>query len=73
MSIKALSDYTFYSRYARYNKEKKRRETWDEAVGRVFEMHRIKYAKQIEEHPELDQLITFAQSMQNKKSEEPFI
>lgn len=67
MSIKALSDYTFYSRYARYNKEKKRRETWEEAVGRVFEMHRTKYAKQIEENPELDQLITFAQSMQNKK------
>jgi ribonucleoside-diphosphate reductase alpha chain len=67
MSIKALSDYTFYSRYARYNKTKKRRETWEEAVGRVFEMHREKYAKQIEENPELDQLITFAQSMQNKK------
>jgi len=67
MSIKALSDYTFYSRYARYNNTKKRRETWEEAVGRVFEMHRTKYAKQIEENPELDQLITFAQSMQNKK------
>lgn len=67
MSIKALSDYTFYSRYARYNNNKKRRETWEEAVGRVFEMHRTKYAKQIEENPELDQLITFAQSMQNKK------
>lgn len=67
MSIKALSDYTFYSRYARYNKDKKRRETWEEAVGRVFEMHRKKYAKQIEENPELDQLINFAQSMQNKK------
>lgn len=67
MSIKALSNYTFYSRYARYNKDKKRRETWEEAVGRVFDMHRKKYAKQIEENPELDQLITFAQSMQNKK------
>jgi ribonucleoside-diphosphate reductase alpha chain len=30
-------------------------------------MHRKKYAKQIEDNPELDQLITFAQSMQNKK------
>jgi len=67
MSIKALSDYTFYSRYARYNKDKKRRETWEEAVGRVFEMHRKKYAKQIEEHPELEELLQFAQSMQNKK------
>lgn len=67
MSIKALSDYTFYSRYARYNKNEKRRETWEEAVGRVFQMHRTKYAKQIEDNPELDKLLSFAQSMQNKK------
>lgn len=43
MSIKALSDYTFYSRYARYNKEKQRRETWEEAVDRVFDMHRRRF------------------------------
>lgn len=67
MSIKALSDYTFYSRYARYNKQEKRRETWDEAVNRVFQMHRTKYAKQIDDNPELDDLLSFAQSMQNKK------
>jgi ribonucleoside-triphosphate reductase (thioredoxin) len=67
MSIKALSDYTFYSRYARYNKEEKRRETWEEAVGRVFQMHRTKYAKQIEENLELEEYISFAQEMQNKK------
>lgn len=67
MSIKALSSYTFYSRYARYNSQKKRRETWDEAVGRVYDMHREKYAEQIAANPELDQLITFAQSMHNKK------
>lgn len=67
MSIKALSDYTFYSRYARYNKDKKRRETWEEAVARIYEMHRTKYADQIAEHPELGQLIEFAQSMQTKK------
>lgn len=67
MSIKALSDYTYYSRYARYRKQDKRRETWDEAVDRVFDMHRRKYAPQIAEHPELEQLINFAQSMQTKK------
>jgi len=67
MSIKALSAYTFYSRYARYNEDKKRRETWEEAVGRVYEMHRQKYAEQIAANPELEQLIGFAQSMQNKK------
>lgn len=67
MSIKALSNYTFYSRYARYNTEKRRRETWEEAVGRVFEMHRIKYADKIAENPELEELMSFAQNMQVKK------
>jgi ribonucleoside-diphosphate reductase alpha chain len=67
MSIKALSAYTFYSRYARYNTTKKRRETWEEAVARVYAMHREKYAEQIAANPELDSLIAFAQSMQNKK------
>ena len=43
MSVKALQDYTFVSKYARYNKEKKRRETWLEAVERVKEMHLRKY------------------------------
>lgn len=67
MSLKALSEYTFMSRYARFNAREKRRETWEEAVSRVFDMHRKKYAKQIEENPELEQLIVFAQSMQTKK------
>lgn len=39
MSVKALSDYTLYAKYSRYLPEKKRRETWDETVDRVFEMH----------------------------------
>lgn len=43
MSLKALQDYTFVSKYARYNEELKRRETWDEAVGRVKDMHLQKY------------------------------
>lgn len=44
MSIEALKDYTFVSRYARYDAGKKRRETWDEAVDRVREMHLRRYA-----------------------------
>lgn len=67
MSLRALSTYTFNSRYARYNTSKKRRETWEEAVARVYTMHREKYAERIVANPELDELITFAQSMQNKK------
>jgi ribonucleoside-diphosphate reductase alpha chain len=43
MSLKSLQDYTFVSKYARYNEELKRRETWDEAVGRVKNMHFEKY------------------------------
>jgi intein/homing endonuclease len=49
MSIKALGDYTYISKYARYNKEEKRRETWGEAVDRVKQMHLRKYPKVKEE------------------------
>jgi len=43
MSVRALQDYTFVSKYARYNEEQKRRETWLEAVERVRDMHLRKY------------------------------
>ena len=43
MSLKALADYTFVSRYARYNRAKGRRETWHEAIERVKNMHLTKY------------------------------
>lgn len=67
MSIKALQDYTFYSRYARHLPEKKRRENWKEAVNRVFDMHRIKYAEQIQSNPELGKLIDEAEQMVYRK------
>jgi len=34
-----MSDYVFYAKYAKYNQEKGRRETWSETVNRVFDMH----------------------------------
>jgi hypothetical protein len=43
MSVKALQDYTFVSKYARYDDERKRRETWQESVERVRDMHVRKY------------------------------
>lgn len=43
MSLKNLSDYTFVSRYARYDRALKRRETWHEAVDRVKNMHLKKF------------------------------
>jgi len=49
MSIKALQDYTYYSKYARYNKQEKRRETWGEAIDRVMQMHLRKYPQLKEE------------------------
>lgn len=39
-----LQEYIFMSRYARYDASKARRETWDEAVDRVREMHLERYA-----------------------------
>ena len=67
MSLKALSDYTLYSRYARYNKTAKRRETWPEMVDRVFAMHAIKFSKQLEESSELREDFDFAKEMMLKK------
>jgi ribonucleoside-triphosphate reductase len=61
MSIKALQDYTFYSRYAKHVPEKKRRETWKETVKRVFEMHKEKYKNEIHNSSELFELIDFAE------------
>lgn len=49
MSIKALQDYIYYSKYARFNKEENRRETWNEAVDRVKNMHLEKYPNVKEE------------------------
>lgn len=49
MSIKALQEYTYCSKYARYNKEAKRRETWNEACDRVMNMHLKRYP-QASEH-----------------------
>lgn len=53
MSIRALQDYTYYSKYARYNKKEIRRETWNEASGRVEDMHIRKY-------PEVEEDIRWA-------------
>lgn len=49
MSVKALQDYTFTSKYARYLKDLKRRETWGEAVERVRDMHLRRYPQIKEE------------------------
>lgn len=40
---KSLSEFNFTQKYARYNKNLKRRETWGEACERVLNMHLTKY------------------------------
>lgn len=42
--LNELSQFIFTSKYARYNEKEKRRETWSEAVNRVFAMHNKKFA-----------------------------
>ncbi len=43
MSIESLKDYVFTSKYSRYLPDKQRRETFEEAVGRVIGMHRAHF------------------------------
>ena len=43
MSIKSLMNYTFVSKYARWDEQKERRETWSESVDRVKQMMCDKY------------------------------
>ncbi|MCL1888584.1 MAG: recombinase, partial [Kiritimatiellaeota bacterium] len=44
MSVQALQDYVFTSKYSRFIPEKQRRETFEEAVDRVIDMHRRHFA-----------------------------
>lgn len=39
-----IGNFVFVSRYARYDKKKARRETWNEAIKRVEKMHTKKYS-----------------------------
>ena len=66
MSLKALSDYTVYSKYAKYLPEKQRRETWDEMVDRVFSMHAIRYAEALK-NEEFKKEFEFAKLQMRKK------
>lgn len=37
--LEEIANFTFTSKYARYNEKDKRRETWEETVGRLEKMH----------------------------------
>ena len=47
MSVEALKDYVFTAKYSRYIPEKQRRETFDEAVERVMDMHRRHFRRRV--------------------------
>jgi ribonucleoside-triphosphate reductase (thioredoxin) len=65
MSIKALAEYTRISKYSRYLPEKKRRETWEEQINRVFDMHRQYYGE--EKIKKIEEDFEFAKRMMIKK------
>lgn len=64
MSLRALADYTQYSKYARFIPEKKRRETWAEQVDRVFDMHEKKFGDKLDN---MREEFEFAKSMVKRK------
>ena len=67
MSLQALSDYTIVSRYSRYLPKLKRRETWEEMITRVFDMHAIKYKHALDTDKHFRTEFEFAKEMVLKK------
>ena len=61
LNNKILSDITVHMKYARYNPELKRRETWKELVTRNMEMHIKTYPKLMNE------IITAYRYVEDKK------
>ena len=61
-TIKALQDYIFTSKYARWIEDKNRRETWNEAVDRVRDMMLTQY-----EGKDVEEEINWAYDMMQKK------
>lgn len=62
---KMLSESKFFMGYSRWDEDKNRYETWGEAISRVMQMHRTKYADKMT--PELDGLIAFAEDAYKDK------
>ena len=60
-----MSETKFYEGYSRWDEDKGRYETWEEAVTRVMDMHREYYKDQMT--PKLSQLIDEAESLYKLK------
>lgn len=67
MSVKELSEYTRIAKYARHLEDEKRRETWNEQVARVFDMHREKYKDILQDNEDFNELIEYSEKMVLKK------
>lgn len=61
-----MSESKFYMGYSRWDEVKNGYETWHEAVSRVMNMHRKKYAAVMT--PELEELISFAEQAYKDKA-----
>lgn len=61
MSSSLASNIKFYSDYSRWIEDENRTEDWEDSVNRIMDMHKVKYAEQIEASPELKKLINFSQ------------
>jgi ribonucleotide reductase class II len=57
VSQSILSDITTYMKYAKYNREKQRREVWDELINRNKEMHISKFPQLQDEIEKAYQLV----------------
>ena len=62
---KMLSESKFYGGYSRWDEDKNRYETWEEAVNRVMSMHRTKYADKMS--PALNELLLLAEDSYKQK------
>ena len=60
-----LSESKFFMGYSRWSDADNRYETWNEAVDRVMDMHRKKYADKLT--PELEELMLFAEKAYKDK------
>lgn len=65
MSIEALKEYTRISKYAKFSPKNRRRETWDEQIDRVFNMHKEKFG--LELISEFQDDFNFAEKLIRKK------
>lgn len=55
-----LSDFQFITGYSKFREDLGRKESWEESVDRVIDMHINKYKKEIEKKPKLKEYIEYA-------------